>query len=195
MQHSYDLLLVSKTAGETVALEGPIAALAARQISVSPEGRGTWKLLPGEVSVAPLMEEGAIRGLDFRVPFHDKTDLVEAVVKELLEVAEASGLRVMDPQRRDSVSLASLSGVVDEYLRMARYAGEYGGVSEALGLSSHAALPTQDSSSFRWLMALLVFFVALYAGWRTITTLQTLRQAATDEPPGAVNVAPKVPGP
>lgn len=174
MQHSYDLVLQGLTPADAVLLEPLVAALNARKIVVSPEGRGLWKFGGDEVRFSALMEGGVLKGLDVRVPFHDKTEMLETVVKELLEVATATNLRVMDPQRNDAVTLTSLSAVVDEYLRMARYAGEYGGVSAALGLSPMAA-PEQDSSSFRWLLLLMVFSVALYLSWRTVAMLQTAR--------------------
>ncbi len=194
MQHSYDLLLQGKSPGDAVPLDGLIAALGARGATLSPEGRGTWKLAEGEVDIAPLMEAGTVKGLDVRVPFHDQTALVEAVAKELVDLSAATGTRLTDPQRGDSVTLTSLSAVIDEYLRMARYAGEYGGVGAALGLSTHvSATSDRDSSSFRWLLVLMVFLMAVYAGFRTIEGLRAAREAATEEAPGPVNGPPKVP--
>ena len=54
----------------------------------------------------------------------------------ILEFASALKLKAVDPQLGNAVSLASTSAVVDEFLRMARYAGEYLGVTEALGATT-----------------------------------------------------------
>lgn len=191
MAHTYDLLLQAKTPGEPAPLAALVTALNARGATVNPEGRGLWKLPGGEVTVEPLFEEGAVKGVDLRVPLADTTTLLENAVKELVEIVAEAGVRLTDPQRGDSVTLTSLSSVVDEYLRMARYAGEYGGVGAALGLTSYAAPPESDSTTLRWLMIGGVFLFALWAGWRTI---QAIREAATThETPAAVDGAPKVP--
>jgi hypothetical protein len=91
------------------------------------------------------------------------------------------------------VSLAGLGGLVDEYLRLARYAGEYGGVSEALGLSTYARPVDEESSSFKYLAALAVFVIALYAGWKTVTSVR--QQRAQEEAPadGPIKAAPAQP--
>ena len=167
-----------------------VNALNARGATLSPEGRGSWKLPGGELTVDLLFEEGAVKGLDLRVPLTDQTTLLENVVKELVEVVAQVDARLTDPQRGDSVTLTSLSSVVDEYLRMARYAGEYGGVGAALGLTSYAAPTESDSPALRWLMIGGVFLFALWAGWRTITAIR--EAAAPHEAPAAVDGAPKV---
>lgn len=190
--HTYDLLLQGLQPGDPAPVDALVSALTARGAVLTPEGRGTWKLSGGEVEVELLREEGAVKGLDLRVPLLDQTTLLEATVKELVDVAELAKARLTDPQRGDAVSLTSLAGVVDEYLRMARYAGEYGGVGGALGLTSYAAPPQHDSAMLRWLLILGVFVFALWAGWRTITAIQ--QAAMPDEVPGAVDGPPKVPG-
>ena len=130
------------------------------------------------------VEEG-----DVRVPFREKTELLEQVLQAMVDVAEATGLRVMDPQRGEEATLTTASSVSDEYLRMARYAGEYGAVSEALGLSSYVRPTTEpDSSPFRWIMIFAVFAVAIYVGYRAMTLHRT------DEPPRPVNGPPKIGG-
>ena len=73
---------------------------------------------------------------------------------------------------------------------MARYAGEYGGVSEALGLSSWAAPPDASGGSGRWVLAIVVFLMALYAAFQLVAAFQ--RSTAPDEPPGAMDGPPKV---
>lgn len=193
MAHTYDLLLQARNPGEAAPVTTLVTALAGRGAVLSPEGRGSWKLSDGEVTIEPLVEEGSVKGLDVRVPLLDRTALVEDVVKQLVEVAQAAEGRLTDPQRGEAATLTSLSSVVDEYLRMARYAGEYGAVSGALGLSSWAAPPEEDSTALRWVLIVGVFLLALWAGWQTITSLSD-SSAPPDEPPAAVNGAPKVPG-
>lgn len=203
MQHSYDLVFQSNQVGEAIALQPLLDALKTRGGTFDADGRGTWKLEKGDVTVSPIVEvkegstggepgnpaEKKVVGLDVRVPLRDTTALLEQVLGAMCEVAEASGVRVMDPQRGDTASITSLSSVTDEYLRVARYAGEYGAVSEALGLSTYAAPTTEpESSPFRPLMILAVLVVAAYIGYRVVT----LRKAAP--PPGPMDGPSKVLG-
>ena len=192
MAHTYDLLLQARTPGEVAPVAALVAALTARGALLSPEGRGLWKLTDGEVTVEPLLEEGIVKGLDVRVPMLDRTVLVEDVVKALVDVASVCEGRITDPQLGSAVSLGSLAVLLEEYLRMARYAGEYGGVSGALGLSTWASPPEEDSSTLRWVLILGVFFFALWAGWRTITAIRDA-SLPPEEPPPAMNGPPKVP--
>lgn len=195
MQHSYDLLLQGTNPGDPVPLDQLVAGLKDRGAQLSADGRGLWKLSGGEVTISPLQEDGGLKGLDVRVPYLGSSDLLETVLRELVDVAEAAQARVLDPQRGEAATLTTLSSVANEYLRLGRYAGEYGGVSEALGLSTWAATPDEESSSsFRWLMILAVFSVALYVGWRTISSIRANRDPAAQEAPGPVDVTPKVPG-
>ena len=94
------------------------------------------------------------------------------------DVAAVSEAKLMDPQRGSVPTLANFSATLDEYLRMARYAGEYGGVSEALGLSSLAKPLDEDTRNVRWLLAIAVFLVALYGAWKSVVTL---RDTSIDE--------------
>lgn len=194
MQHSYDLVFQSKTVGEAIALPPLVEALTSRGATLSAEGQGVWKPMRGEITFSLVKENGQLIGFDVRVPFHDSSELIELVAKAMLEISEAQNLRVMDPQRTDTVSLAGLGGLVDEYLRLARYAGEYGGVSEALGLSTYARPVDEESSSFKYLAALAVFVIALYAGWKTVTSVR--QQRAQEEAPadGPIKAAPAQPG-
>jgi hypothetical protein len=192
MQHSYDLVFQSKQVGEAVPLEALIKSLTELGAVLAPDGRGTWKRNLGELTLGPIVEGPKVLGLDVRVPFRDKTELVEDVLKTMVDVAEANQVRVMDPQRGDEATITGMGSVLDEYLRMARYAGEYGAVSEALGLSTYA-MPTEqpDSSPFRWMMILAVFALALYVGWRAMSLRQ---DRPPEEPPRPLNLPAKVPG-
>ncbi len=191
MAHTYDLLLQAGTPGEAAPVAALVTALTARGAVLSPEGRGLWKLSDGEVTIEPLLEEGLVKGLDVRVPLLDKTGLVEDVVKSLVDVAQLVQGRLTDPQRGDAATLTTLSSLLEEYLRMARYAGEYGAVSGALGLSTWASPPEEDSSTLRWVLLLVVFVIAGWAGWRTINAIRDANRA--EEPPAALNGPPKVP--
>lgn len=173
-------------------LQGPLdqllVALSGRGAELSAEGRGVLSLPQGKVEVEPLKEDGKITGVDVRVPFRDTTDLLDAVVKVLIDVAAVSEAKLTDPQRGELATHANFSATHDEYLRMARYAGEYGGVSEALGLSTLAKPLDEDTRNVRWLLALAVFLVTLYASWRTVVVLH---ETAEPDAPADTQPAPK----
>lgn len=191
MAHSYDLLLQAKTPGEAAPVAALVTELLTRGAKVDALGRGTWKFPDGEVTLEPLVEEGQVKGLDVRVPFVDRTALMEDVVKRLNEVAEVVGGRVSDPQRGEPASLSGLGLLLEEYTRMARYAGEYQGVSEALGLSTWASPPEEDSSTLRWVLIIAVFVLALWASWRTVTSMR--ESDRPEQTPAPMNGPPKVP--
>ena len=104
--HTYDLLLQARAPGEVAPVAALVTALTAKGAVLTPEGRGTWKLNDGEVTVEPLLEEGVVKGLDVRVPLLDRTALVEDVVKLLIEVAQVAEGRITDPQRGDANVMA-----------------------------------------------------------------------------------------
>lgn len=191
MAHSYDLVLQAKTPGEPAPVAALVTALLARGAKVDEQGRGTWKLPDGEVTLEPLSEEGKVKGLDVRVPMLDKTGLLEEVVRVLAEVAAACDGRLTDPQRGAEAGAGSMALITEEYLRMARYAGEYGGEGGALGLSTWAQ-PPEESSAGKWLLLIAVFAVALWVSFKTITNLR--ESSGTDEAPAAVDGPPKIPG-
>lgn len=181
MLRSYDLVLQSRTPGEPAPLDQLLVALSGRGAQLDAKGNGVLKVDRGEAAVSPVLENGVTVGLDVRVPFHEKLELLESIFKVLVDVAEVSEARLLDPQRNETATHAGFTATTDEYLRMARYAGEYGGVSEALGLSSMGVQPEENSGSVRWLMAVAVFLVALYAGWRTVNTIREARLRAEEE--------------
>lgn len=179
VQRSYDFVLQAATQGDPAPLDGLVVALSGRGAELTAQGQGVLKVAGGEATVQPVLENGVTLGLDVRVPFHEKTELLEAVLKVLVDVAEVSQARLLDPQRGETASLGNFSSITDEYLRMARYAGEYGGVSEAIGLSTMATAPDEDTgASVKWLLLLAAFLVALYAGWRTVVTFREAREQA-----------------
>lgn len=176
MLRSYDFVLQSRTPGDPAPLDQLVVALSGRGAQLDAKGQGTLKVDGGEATLQPVNENGVTIGIDVRVPFHERTELLDGVFKILVDVAEVSEARLLDPQRNETASHASFSAVTEEYLRMARYAGEYGGVSEALGLSTMAMRPEEESNSARYLMAIAVFLVALYAGWRTVVSFREARE-------------------
>jgi hypothetical protein len=183
---SYDLLLQAKTPGEPLAREQAVAALAAAGATLDAEGRGAWRLPKGMVEVAPLLEGGALLGLEVKVPLSDRTELLEATVKALAEIVEHGPLRLVDPQRATEASVGSLGSMTDEFFRLARHAGEFSGVSEAVSLTSYAQPPETFSTTARVLGALLAFLVALYATWRIVTSLLEGEAEAPVDPPAKV---------
>lgn len=177
VQRTYDFVLQPAETGQPLDPHAVIEGLRARGASLGEDGSGTWKVGRAEVTLALLKENGQPHGYDVRLPFLDDTGPLEEVLTQLVELAETLALRIGDPQRGELASLAALSSIIDEYLRMAKYAGEYGGVSEALGLSSYASEPDDAGGTFRWLAILVVLAVALYAGFRFFT----VTNAAPDE--------------
>lgn len=178
---SYDFVLQARVQGEPAPLDSLVVALSARGAQLDARGEGVLKVSSGEAAVRPVLENGVTIGLDVRVPFHEKTEQLENVFRVLVDVAEVSEAKLLDPQRGEVASHAGFGATTEEYLRLARYAGEYGGVSEALGLTSIAAMPEENPTSIRWLMVLAVFVVAVYAGWRTVSTIRDNRALAEEE--------------
>lgn len=183
---SYDLLLQAKTPGEPFLREPVVAALVAAGAKLDAEGRGTWRLPKGDVEVAPLLEAGAVLGLEVRVPLSDRAELLDAAVKALVELAGPASVRLLDPQRGSEVDPGSLAAMTEEFFRLARHAGEYGGVSEALGLSSWAQPEESSSATSRVLLALGAFLLALYVSWRIASTLLDSEPEAPVDPPAKV---------
>lgn len=192
MAHTYDLVLQAATPGEAPPLDAFLAALKARGATLSDSGHGAWKLPEGEVSVSVLLEEGAKKGVDVRVPMKDSSTLLEAVALALVDIAAEAKGAVSDPQRAASVSHANLPAMVDEYLRLARYAGEYAGDGGSIGLTSYARPLDTDTGTAKWLGIVVVFVIALWVTWRVVTDLQTA--ALADEAPAEVDGATKIPG-
>jgi hypothetical protein len=129
-------------------------------------------------------------GLELRVPLKDTTELLQAVVKATAELLGAADRRFIDPQRGEAASPDALNSMVGEYLRLARHAGEYGAVSEALGLTSYAQELPSTSASSRVLLGLVVFVVALYLSWRVASAFIL----GADESEAPMNLPAKVGG-
>ena len=182
MQRTYDFVLQPAATGQPLDVASIAAALVALGARLDEAGNGAWKVDRAEVTISLLKENGQPHGFDVRVPFVDDTRALEQVLKHLVDVAEALQLRIGDPQRGEFATLPALSSIIDEYLRMAKYAGEYGGVSEALGLSSYSSMPEDEGSSFRWLAILAVLAIAAYVGFRLVVRLNGDPEPELDTP-------------
>lgn len=167
MQTSYDLVLQAEAPGAPLEV-GPVeAAIRERGGITRGDGALVWRFAAGDVTVLPLKEAGVVTGLELRIPFSDRTDLLTALLNAGVEIAKALQLRLIDPQLSRTVRDADLSAVTDEYLRIARYAGQYFGLGDALpsAVSSTAA---EDGLSpvVKGVLALLVFAVAMAAAYQ-----------------------------
>lgn len=190
MLRTYDLLLLAKAPEEPFELAAALEALTQAGGRLDAEGRGEWRLPAGVVEVLPSREGAELRGLELRVPLKDTTDLLEATVRAVAELPGAAERRFVDPQRGELASPESLGSLVSEYLRLARHAGEYGAVSEALGLTTYAQELPSVSASSRVLLGLVAFFFALYVSWRVASAVM----ADADEAEAPVDAPAKVPG-
>jgi hypothetical protein len=163
----YDFLLQVKTVGELLNLGAVETALTLRGALKRPDGAWVVTLQSGKVEGFAWRDEGVLSAFELKVPLSDKTELVQETLAFTLELAGALDLKAVDPQLGNPATLASGSAVADEFLRMARYAGEYLGVSEALGATNlgltHAPESSAQSKVF-W--ALGIFLLALYLAYK-----------------------------
>lgn len=158
----YDLLLqpleVSASPAVWAALEADFA-----ERGLARRGDG-WvvELAQTSVEVSWVAENGRRVAGQVRVPVSERTDVLEAAIDWAVAVASRTGARVLDPQVNAVLQGRALS-TVDEFLKLARYAGEYLGVSAALGASTLAAEPDEGLSfTVKAVAGLLVFALVLY---------------------------------
>ncbi|MCC6337430.1 MAG: hypothetical protein IT380_25960 [Myxococcales bacterium] len=170
MSATYDFLLQPQENGAELPLEPLEAALKERGAKTRPDGAWLWSFAGGDVVGLPMRENGKVIAFELKVPLKDTTTLVSAALKAAAEVAQAQKLRLLDPQLNYPVTFDSEASVGEEYLRQARYAGEYLGVSEAIGATTLAARPDESSNpGLRILLALIVFGVVLFITFRVMT--------------------------
>lgn len=131
-----------------------------------------------ELELLPLREAGTVVGVELKVPLSSQTALLEEAVRWAVEAAQALELRVVDPQQGLALTSASAS-VTDEFLRAARYAGEFAGVPDAVAVSSLAEHREGSSAASRLLLAAVVFLVVLWGAFRIAGELRSDRPAAT----------------
>ena len=143
------------------------AALATRPVTKRPDGVTVWKLAAGELEVRPVVQAGAPVALEVAVPFTDRDTLIREAFTAIIELADAGGVRVVDPTLGRALRLEDEGAVLESYLGAARYAGEYLGVSSAIGASY---LPPDEDEGLkpgtRVALALLVFAVFVFLGWK-----------------------------
>lgn len=165
MQTAYDLLLQPPVGAP---FEPDPVQTRLKSLGATTRGDGAllWRFAAGEVVVLPFREALQVRGLELKVPFSERTDLLGEALSAVLELAKAEGLRVIDPQLGRTVLEGDLGAMADEFLRISRYAGQYHGLGDALPMLIG---PSQDeglSPATKGLLALLVFGVAMAAAWQ-----------------------------
>ncbi|MEW5738609.1 MAG: hypothetical protein AB1938_06760 [Myxococcota bacterium] len=169
MSVTYDFLLQPQEIGAELPLEPLEAALLERGVKRRPDGAWVWSFLGGEVVGLPMREGPKVIAFELKVPLKDTTALVSAALKAAAELAQALGVRLLDPQLNYPVTFDSEASVGEEYLRQARYAGEYVGVSEAIGATTLAAPPDDaPNTGLRIVLALIVFGVVLFITFRAL---------------------------
>jgi hypothetical protein len=167
MQTSYDLVLQAADPAAPLEVAPVDAAIRERGGFTRGDGALVWRFGPGEVVVVPLREAGVVTGLELKVPFSDRTDLLSALLTAGAEVAKSLQLRLVDPQLGRTVLEVDLAAVTDEYLRIARYAGQYFGLGDAFVSTVGRSEPDDGlSPALKGLLALLAFGMAMAAAYR-----------------------------
>jgi hypothetical protein len=167
---TYDFLWQPQTAGAPLVLDSLEALLAEKGATRRPDGAWVWRFPRGEVVGLPVREAGQVVAFELKVPLQDKTELLSAVLHAASELAQAQGLRLLDPQLSRAVKSDDEGSVGDSYLRSARYAGEFLGVSDAIGATTLATPPSEGPSlGARLLLVLLVFGVVLFLTFRALS--------------------------
>jgi hypothetical protein len=169
--NSYDLLLQPLTQGAPIDVPAVEASLLGVGALKRPDGSFSLRLSPSsraDLELHWVRENGEAKALDCRIPLSDQTDLIDSALRWALVLAPAHQLCVMDPQLNTVVTTAGGS-VLDEFLRSARYAGEYTGVSDAVGASALAEVEQGSSAGTRVLLAIAVFIAVLYATFSVLT--------------------------
>lgn len=166
MQTSYDLVLQAGAPGTALEVAPVEAAIRERGGITRGDGALVWRFPQGDAVALPLKEAGVVTGLELKVPFSDRTDLLATVLTSGVELARTLNLRLVDPQLARTVLEADAGAVTDEFLRIARYAGQYYGIGDALPM---AVAPTQEeglSPTTRAVLIVLVFAVAMAAAYQ-----------------------------
>jgi hypothetical protein len=167
MQTSYDLLLQPDAVGAPFAKDVIEAVLRDRGAVTRSDGALVWKLKAGEVTVLPLREAGAVTGLELKLPFSDRFELVTELLATAVDVARMNALRVVDPQLGRTVTEVDGGAITDEYLRISRYAGAYFGLGDALPVSMAPVTDDETMSpTMKLVLVALVFGVTMFAAYR-----------------------------
>jgi hypothetical protein len=153
-------------------------ALTARALPRRPDGVWVVTLAAKELELSVMKENGVPIALQLRVPLSDQTRVIDEAVKWALELAPELRLRLLDPQL-NSVLTTVTSSVADEFLRQARYAGEFVGVGDAVGATTLAHQQEGITSTTRLTLAVLVFAVVAYL---TMVAINDFRASRVPEP-------------
>jgi hypothetical protein len=158
----YELLLQPQEVGAPYDPAPVEALLTARGAKDQPDGSKLWRLKSGEVEVRRLLENGVPMASELKVELTEKTELIRELVAEAVQVAAEAGVRAVDPSLSKTLVASDDGLVADSYLRTARYAGEYLGVSSAVMASWGQAEPDGLKPGTKVLLGIVAFFVVLY---------------------------------
>ncbi len=167
MQTSYDLVLHPMTPNGALDV-GPVQeAIRGRGGVARADGALLWRFPAGDVVTWPLKESEVVRGLELKVPFSERTELLTQVLSAAVELARALGLRLVDPQLQRTVLEADAGAITDEFLRIARYAGQYYGIGDALPM---AMTPGEEGLSpvMKALLALAVMGLSAWLAYQAL---------------------------
>lgn len=158
----YELLLQPKEAGAAYDPALVDKALHEKGATALPDGSRNWRLKSGDVNVRTLIEGGKPIATELKVGLSDRLDLIRELVVEGVSLAEAQGLRLVDPQLAKTLTLNDDGLVADQYFRTAQYAGRYAGVSEAVIASFGAADEEGMKPGTKVLLGIIAFLAGLY---------------------------------
>ena len=162
MAAGYELLIQPKAphaAHDAQAVESALEALGARR---RPDGTLMWPFGLHTVEVICLAEGDKVLASEVRVPLSEKTDLLKTVLRGASALADQLGLRVVDPHLMKEVTEADAERVATEFLSLARYAGQYMAVSEAVIASYGPAEPTGLKPGTKLMLVLFGGLVVLW---------------------------------
>jgi hypothetical protein len=158
----YDLLLQPKEIGapyDPAPIETLLTARGAA--AAGPDGSRVWRLKHGDVEVRPLKENGVVVATELKVTLSDKTELIRELVVEGVALAGEAGVRLVDPSLAKTVSLSDEASIAEQFLRTARYAGEYMGVSTAV-IASYGTEDPGMKPGTKVLLGIAAFFVVIF---------------------------------
>jgi len=140
--------------------------LSERRLTVRSDGARLWNLKHGDVEVGELREGGHVVATELRIPLGEQPDLIREVLTEAAGLARAADVRLMDPQLGRAIVGTDDAGVVDQYLRTARYASDVTGLSGGLSGGAYASPSSTQPPGFRpgvrFLAIVIGVFIALY---------------------------------
>ncbi|MBI3182582.1 MAG: hypothetical protein HYZ28_10645 [Myxococcales bacterium] len=157
----YELLLQAPELGAPYDAARVDSLLASRGAAAEAGGR-LWKLKHGEVEVRPLVEAGRLIATELRAPMSASADLARELVLEGCVLAAEAGARLFDPQLGKVLAPADEGLVADQFLRTARYAGQYAGVPEAIDAGFAGPEPGRLKAGTKVLLGIAGFLAVLY---------------------------------